>query len=281
MSKKKYDLAVAYRIYPKLSKSEQVISDISKLELAEICLKSFKKSLGNLKASMFAILDNCPQEYFDLFEKYFDEDDLYLFPTTGIGNSSTFEFQCRFLLEQCDSEFVYFAEDDYLYLPNQFEKMISFLKGNSDVDFITPYDHLDYYTHSLHKHKNYIKVFENRHWRTVNSTCLTFLTTKKTLKENRTVFLSYSINQVEDAGMWLALTKKWLFNPIAILKFLFRDIVIDKYILKTWIHNFRHILFKKRRKLWCPIPSMATHMVRNLLAPVIEWRDIINENKSI
>ena len=281
-NKSEFDLAIAYRICPTLSNSEQVIPNISKLELAEICLKSFKESLGSLKVRMFVILDNCPQEYFDLFEKYFEGEDLYLFPTTGIGNLSTFEFQVRFLLGQKDSDLVYFAEDDYFYLPNQFEQMISFLKDNSDVDFITPYDHLDYYTHNLHKHKNYIRVFGKRHWMAVNSTCLTFLTTKTILQKNRTVFLSYSMNQVEDAGMWLSLTKKWLFNPLAILKFLFRDPVIDKYILKSWIHNWRHIIFKKRRKIWCPIPSIATHMVKDLLAPIIDWENIIkNEYKNI
>ena len=42
-----YDLAVAYRIYPGVSKVPPVFSQ-DKLKLAEFCLKSFKDSLGDL-----------------------------------------------------------------------------------------------------------------------------------------------------------------------------------------------------------------------------------------
>ena len=67
MKKKNYDITVAYRIYPEISKSPAIFSK-DKDKLAEFCLKSFKNSLGSLKAKIFAILDKCPQEYEELFK---------------------------------------------------------------------------------------------------------------------------------------------------------------------------------------------------------------------
>jgi len=274
---KKYDLVVAYRVYPKLSKGAIDIFN-NKFELVEMCLRSFKKSLGNLKVRMFVLLDDCPTEYTDLFKKYFDINDLDIMDMDGIGNLRTFQTQVGMLCSQGVSQFVYFAEDDYYYFPNQIEKMISFLKENKDVDFVTPYDHLDYYTHILHKHKTKIKVFGNKHWRQVNSTCLTFLTTRKVLQKTKKVFFTYTRNKVEDVGLWLALTKKHLFNPIAILKFLIYKPIVDKYILKTWFYNLKQILFGKRYKLWSPIPTIATHMTKDFLSPCIDWNTIFWED---
>lgn len=275
-NKKKYELVVAYRVYPKFSIGALDIFD-NKLALVEVCLRSFKKSLGNLKVMVYVLLDDCPPEYFDLFIKYFDIDDLEIIELDGIGNLPTFKKQIDLLLEQKNSEYVYFAEDDYYYFPNQIEKMISFLKDNKDVDFVSPYDHLDYYTHILHKYKTNIKIFGDKHWRRVSSTCLTFLTSKKTLQKTKKVFLTYTKNKVEDAGLWLSLTKYYLFNLNAILRFLIHNLVVDKYILKTWIYNWRQILFGRRYKLWCPIPTIATHMAKKFLSPTIDWEDIFKE----
>ena len=64
----------------------------------------------------------------------------------GVGNQATFGKQMDILLQQTDSEFVYFAEDDYVYLPEQFSRMLDFLRAYRDADFVSPYDHLDCYT---------------------------------------------------------------------------------------------------------------------------------------
>ena len=45
------------------------------------------------------------------------------------GNRGTFGLQLDILLKQADSEMVYFAEDDYFYLPGQFFRMLDFLKA--------------------------------------------------------------------------------------------------------------------------------------------------------
>src|ERR1700739_4266701 len=120
----RYDVAVAYRIYPKVAKPPQSLPfGDDKLRQAEICLRSFRNSLGSLRVKLWAILDGCPQEYRTLFQRYFAPEDLVLVEVNGIGNRATYAKQLEILLSQCDAEYVYFAEDDYLYLPDEFSRM--------------------------------------------------------------------------------------------------------------------------------------------------------------
>lgn len=263
-----YDLAVAYRIYPGVSKIPPVFSN-DKLKLSELCLKSFKESLEDLKVKMIVLLDNCPVEYTELFEKYFSPEDLDLIQLDGVGNQSTFNLQINLLREQEYSERVYFAEDDYFYLPHQFKEMIAFMDINDDVDFVSAYDHLDYYNHPLHKHDYETRSTDNRKWRTANSTCLTFLTTKKTLGESEKILKTY-VNGNYDSSMWLALTKFQL-NPLNMRK----STEMRKIIFRAWKDSWRQIIIGKRYKLWTPLPSIATHMENNCIAPGVDWKEIM------
>lgn len=263
-----YDLTVAYRIYPGVSKIPPVFSD-NKLKLSEFCLKSFKDSLGDLKVKMIVLLDNCPAEYNKLFEKYFAPEDLHLIQLEGIGNQATFNLQIKALLDQNYSERVYFAEDDYFYLPHQFKEMITFMDSNDDVDFVSAYDHLDYYNHPLHQHNYETRSTDTRKWRTANSTCLTFLTTKKTLRESKKVLKTYVYGNY-DSSMWLALTKFQL-NPLNMRK----STEMRKIIFRAWRDSWRQIIRGKRFKLWTPLPSIATHMENNCIAPGVDWKDIM------
>ncbi|MEI7826511.1 MAG: glycosyltransferase family 2 protein [Euryarchaeota archaeon] len=259
-----YDVAVAYRIYPNVSRVPPVFAN-DKLKLSELCLKTFKESLGSLNVKMFVLLDNCPPSYEDLFKRYFDAQDLELIRLNGVGNRATFGMQINILLDQRVSEIVYFAEDDYLYLPDQFESMVEFLQ-EEQVDFVSPYDHLDYYELDLHSQKNFIKLHNDKHWRTAASTCLTFLTTKTKLVKTQNVFRSYTKGN-DDVSLWLSLTKHKLSNPLVILKYYRTNGHFFGIILNAWHFCWRQILFGKRRNLWVPIPSIATHLESEHLAP--------------
>ncbi|MBI5806388.1 glycosyltransferase family 2 protein [candidate division TA06 bacterium] len=273
MSLGKYDLVVAYRIYPLVSKTP-FVHKTDKYKLSEVCLCSFKKALGPLKVKMFAILDNCPYEYNELFHKYFSEDDLEIVRVNGVGNKETFKKQIELLLSQNQSETIYFAEDDYLYLPNSIVHMVDYLNNVENVDFISVYDHLDLYTYELHKHNNYLQLFGDHHWRTANSTCLTFITKKKILEQTKKVFLSYSTGNL-DASLWISLTKHKL-NVVKCLFYYFTDIEMFRIIAKAWYYCWPYILFGKRRKLWIPIPALGTHVEKKYLAPTINWKKYIS-----
>ncbi len=68
-----------------------------------------------------------------------------------------------------------------------------------------------------------------------------------------------------------------MFKPFKILRFLCQDREIFWLYYKAWRLNWKQILFGKRWKLWCPIPSIATHMEKKSLAPVIDWDQIFQK----
>jgi hypothetical protein len=264
----KYDLAVAYRIYPGISKSPAVHSD-DKYKMSEFCLASFKAALGDLKAKIWVLLDKCPPEYDELFLKYFDRQDLEFVRLHGIGNAKSFIKQIEILLGQSESDIVYFAEDDYYYFPNALQEACNLMK-QVNVDFVTTYDHLDYYTHKLHDHPTKVTVSGNRHWRQSNSTCLTFMTNKKTLNRAQKTFKTYRFNNY-DASIWLSLTKFRIFNPFVLIGSMFSGNNLLKTYLKCWFFGWRQNIFGKKYKLLSPIPTLSTHLEKTCLSPSINW----------
>jgi hypothetical protein len=274
----KYDVAVAYRIYPKMAKPAIGLPFCDNKErMAEICVQSFQQSLGTLRAKIWVLLDGCPPQYEDIFRKYFANEDLVLIRLPGVGNQATFERQIEILLGQEDAEIVYFAEDDYFYLPGKFRLMTEFLRSASDVDFISPFDHMDCYTLDLHHKRTWLRVFGNRHWRTAASTCLTFLTTKSTLRSTQRIFRSYSRWRNYDASLWLSLTKENVAHPVNFLRWAGKQSFLVKVIAKTWIFGWSQILFGKRYKLWSPVPGIATHLDFKALSPTIDWPELMQQ----
>lgn len=53
-----YDLAVGYRIYPRVS-ANPIMGFKDKLALVQLNLETFKEAIGNLKIKMWVLLDNC------------------------------------------------------------------------------------------------------------------------------------------------------------------------------------------------------------------------------
>ncbi|MBY0433312.1 MAG: hypothetical protein K2U26_04300, partial [Cyclobacteriaceae bacterium] len=246
-SSSKYEVAIAYRIYPKVSKTPFIYPN-DKFKLASTGVKTLKKSLGNYRAKVYFLLDNCPPEYVSMILSHFSESDISLINYQGIGNLATFGKQIDLLLRQSDSEIVMFAEDDYVYRKDELQKAISLLKNNPKIDFVTPYDHLDSYTLPIHtKHRYEIIAQEGLHWRTSASTCLTFLTTKSTLKKSEQTFRTYCQGNW-DSSLWFALTKFNIFD-ISSLLLLFNDWFLFKTIAKSWMTCGWQIIFGKKYKL--------------------------------
>jgi len=271
----KYDLAVAYRIYPKISKPAVGLpfSD-DKLRFSEVCLQSFRRSLGNLRAKIWVLLDGCPPEYADIFRRCFSAEDLELIPLAGFGNYGTFNRQIEILIAQTDSELIYFAEDDYFYLPGQFHEMLDFLEAHSDVDFVSPFDHLDCYTMELHRRPAWLRASAGRHWRSAASTCLTFLTTRRILRQTEHIFRTYARRNY-DSSLWLMLTKERVLAPWTWPRLAARQPFTMKILAKAWLFGWRQLIFGKPRTLWTPVPSIATHMDLNSLAPGFDWPALI------
>lgn len=261
-------IAIAYRIYPGISKIPAYFPD-DKRKMSELCFASFMNSLGNLHYHIWVILDKCPKDYEDIFLKHCSEEKLTFIHDKGIGNALTFEHQITILLEQDFSETIMFAEDDYFYLKDGIEEGIEFLNTGTDIHFITLFDHKNYYTLPFHAAKGESTVKEKTIWRTVNSTCLTFITTKQHLREAKSIFLTYKKKNY-DASIWLAITKLGLWSG-KLLKEVFRDSLHLKIVVKAFLFTLPHVVLGKRKKLWCPYPSLSTHIDEKDLSPDIDW----------
>lgn len=274
----KYDLAVVYRIYPKMAKPALGLpfSD-DKLRLSEVCLRSFRAALGTLRVKMWVLLDGCPPEYAEMFQRHFAAEDLVLLPLEGIGNYQTFLRQIEILLQQDDAELIYFAEDDYFYLPGQFHRMVDFIRSCPDAHFISPFDHLDYYTLELHRAPKSLRVFDGHHWRTAASTCLTFLTTRATLRQTEKIFRSYARRNY-DSSLWLSLTKESVARPLDFCRWAISNRFFAKVILKAWLFGWAQILAGRRYRLWTPVPGIATHLDAKALSPAVEWRSLMQDS---
>jgi hypothetical protein len=262
------DLAVAYRIYPGVSgPSRGLPFDDDKLHQAELCVRSFRRCTSGLSIRIWAIMDSCPSEYEAMFRRYFTHEELSIVHLESAGNHGTFAKQISILLEQTDAESVYFAEDDYLYLEKDFGALLRLMRDQPDVDFISPWDHPDDHTLALH---NFPKIFLERDgllWRSAASTCLTFLTTKTTLKRYEKVFRTYSRGNF-DFSIWLAITKLRIFNPFA--RFLYDSsgtFFMARGVLKAWFYGCGQIVSGKRGHLWVPEPTFALHLARACPTP--------------
>lgn len=266
-----YDLAVAYRVYPKVSRPALDLPyGDDKYQLAEACFRSFQLSLASVRAKYWVLLDGCPDEYEEIFRRHIPPKDLVLLRLAGIGNRATFARQIEILLRQEDAPLVYFAEDDYFYLPGTFAGMVEFLTTSGDVDFLSPYDHLDCYTLDLHDKPKWIRAYGDRHWRTAASTCLTLLTKQKTLARCAATFRSY-VRGNDDCALWLSLTKQRVFNPAAFARYVVRRQFYWKILAKAWLYCPGQILFGRRWRLWVPVPGIATHLDKDALSPTINW----------
>lgn len=275
---KHYDLAVAYRIYPKISKVPFKHAD-NKLLLVELGIQSFKASLSKLRAKIFFILDGCPPAYENIILQCFEFEDIEFIRCLGIGNLPTFSLQMDILLNQNDSEYVFFVEDDYLFLADSTRRAVDFLK-RPDVAFVTPYDHIDNYILDIHQqHKYKIVLHDEYHWRTTASTCMTFLTKKKALLKTEKVFRSYCKGNW-DSSLWFALTKHNVLKLKSIVLF-FSNRMLFKAVLLSWIKSWHQILFGEKINLWQPIPSLATHMESTGIAPAINWIQVASQFENI
>jgi hypothetical protein len=264
------DVCIAVRIYPGISK-QPFIETTSKHEIVTACIGSLLQSLGNCSYYMFIILDSCDTSYHQLIKSLplapgcFEIVDI-----VGAGNVGTFELQKKLLLEQRFSKNIYFAEDDYFYLPNTFPRMLELL-AEKRADFVSPHDHAHYYCSSLHRSFQYkIETLPNGHrFKKVATGCLTFLTTQDTLAECWPVFNTYKKNNY-DFSIWLALTRfnifklnSWWQNSANIFYY--------KSVVKLLRFTGGKYIFGKTFTLAVPLPSVGAHMQKDELPPNVDW----------
>lgn len=144
---------------------------------------------------------------------------------------------------------VYHAEDDYLYHPDAFVELAAAVERLPDVDYFTLYDHRDRYSRSDDVslgRPEFVAIAGQRHWRVVESTCMTYAARVRALKR--------------DAGL------HHLMSP--------RKLPHDR-LLWRMTQGIGWFWWKfPKRTLVSPMPSLATHLVEPYLSPVVDWAAI-------
>jgi hypothetical protein len=271
----KYDLAVVYRLCPVMSRSAPAVFKGDKLLLSKIALESFKASLGGLRVKIWVLLDKCPPEYERLFDGLFPAEDLILERFPGIGNRGTLLRQFKILAEQNDAPFVYLAEDDYVYHANEFEKVVQMLRAHPEVDFVTPFNHGQYDTIVMARHRQRSFQFAGKTWKTVKATTGTFAGRSELFREAHPIFATMLqkvlMYDMTDLAVWLALTKFDLFNPWKLATWPLRYRFYGWSLFAAWRVAWRQILFGRRYNLWTVDPSLCTHLSEGTFAPGHDW----------
>ena len=272
---KKKVLAIAHRVCPALAKT--AVGFRTKEEMVRATARSLAASLAGFAGDvrLFIILDGCSayRAFFTDAFSSFGHVQVSFEDTPSIGNHETYARQFEILLAQTDADYLYFSEDDYLYAGNAFAAMTEILSQDG-VDFVTPLDHPDRYNHALGNkgplRKEGIRVSRHCHWRTAESSCMTFMTTRRVFDEAKALVETYGTGAM-DGTMWVALTKTDVFNlakivPAAIAYVLRMDRPFVFYMpLCAWKHCGLHLLTTRRFSLWQPIPTLAVHLARNSL----------------
>lgn len=118
---------------------------------------------------------------------------------TAGSSAASFRLVFNFALDKFNNnDIIYFLEDDYLHLPTSY---IAIKEGIERADYVSLYDHNDTYIPAsmggnvfvtdggYSTFPTYVIRTNNFHWRTVGSTTMTFATTKKTLNEDKYIWL--------------------------------------------------------------------------------------------
>jgi hypothetical protein len=168
--------------------------------------------------------------------------------SSALGNAPSFLFAVNYAINTLNeaTDYVYFVEDDYLYLPNSCKIL---KEGLQRSHYVTLYDHPDKYINHNEGGPNpfvdqggentKVILTDSCHWKLTNSTTMTFATSVKTLKEDLSVWTECCNNRT----------------------------IPDDFATFIKLRN-------KGRTLISPLPGYSTHTETAHLSPLIDWDKI-------
>jgi len=210
------------------------IQGSSKME----CLSNFIEIFGT--ENLFIQADNCSEEVIEKLKGLkvnFEE-------THSKTSSESFVTLLERVKKLNDDDLVYIVEDDYLH--KHYAKEVLFEGLLTGANYVTGYDHPDKYINADQGGNPHIEsggevtrvlLTASSHWKMTNSTCLTFLTQAKHIKE--------------DFDIWKQCTH-------------------DTPSLGSF-YAFLNLRDKKGKVLISSIPAVSTHTESKWLSPLIKW----------
>jgi hypothetical protein len=113
----------------------------------------------------------------------------------GSGSRSS-QLTLDYISEQSykNNELVYILENDYLHTQCWIENVRDIYQSGISFDYLSLYDHGDKYQHNIGFHERYLSlkskiyVCKKLHWRTIPSTCFSFITAPNIVKNDTGIF---------------------------------------------------------------------------------------------
>ena len=211
-----------------------------KIEYSLKALKSLIKSINfskikypNIKFKIMIVDDKSKEENLDKIKKLIDGSDLdmsithlnhnkYKDTIKQQRNDQTFSnlaslLQSFELGKEYGKDLIFFVEDDYLHFEPMMEEMIASYERiasqvNKDI-FMCPADYPYLY---MNNEKTNILIGNKRHWRTVNQTLCTFITTKPLLDKYWDNFYNTCLDRNDPFEKYLnqIYTKEFCISPL-------------------------------------------------------------------
>ena len=171
---------------------------------------------------------------------------------SALGNAGSWLASAQEALKPEFEDFaLYFLEDDYLHLPGSKDVL---LDGLSKADYVSLYDHPDKYQSGANPfveaggEQSRILMGQFCHWKTSNSTTMTFAVRQKTL--------------MEDFPLWQRHCAAGFPNDF--------EAFLELQSLGSWENR----IFGHGRKLITSLPAFSTHSETAWLSPLRNWSDL-------
>lgn len=159
----------------------------------------------------------------------------------GGSDKASFFFTWHYAkkLELQENDLVYFLENDYLHVDNWYDKVIDIYNTFDVPGYVSLYDHRDKYMLPMYDDLvSQIYVTKSSHWRTVPSTCGSFIVSKSILNLDYDVHTSFYSDH-------------------------------DKFV---YLGNTRN------RIVITPMPGLSTHCDDLYMSPLIDWNNVISNS---
>lgn len=224
-----------------------------------LCLKSLLRALSNMKNFSFSFYYDGEGGQNLIKELKTDLPNNKIKRLFGMGNSRSFWQAYSDAIKFSDNDWVYFVEDDYLHVDTAIQKLVDCIETVKCVDYITLFDHPVRYASDYHyeldvPHRvNKIYISKTHHWRTQESTCMTFASRVSILKEDKKFFERYVKNT---------------------------NVPKDRELFRRLQGLTGYEDESPRRLLIGPIPSLATHCHLPWMSPVVDWEDVAKQIKT-
>ncbi len=218
-----------------------------------LSLRNFFRSLTKLDPETFTFTMFYDGNNYEELKKIVDENKGEFVQLNKLGNSESFWHVFQYALKQGSEDWVYFVEDDYLHKEEAITKLVNCIEDIPKADYITLFDHPVRYAKDYHfgldvPHRvNTIFISRDHHWRSQESTCMTFAAKVAILKEDEDIFYQYikKVNVPEDRELFKRLQGLMGYEDGS---------------------PFRLLIG--------PMPSLITHCHIPWMAPLVNWEEV-------